>query len=185
MGRYLCRWAPAWLVAATLTAGCTGDNGTAKTPSPIPTAPAQRQAAEETLATQEMDEKGFPKLPEGAGPIDPDAPTEFETTDSGLKYRVLRQGKGRKPKIVNQISVDYLGWLDDGTVFDGSYSTGKRLNHPLARLVKGWQEGIPLIGTGGMIELIVPPELGYRDQPMGKIPPNSTLHFLVELRDVF
>jgi FKBP-type peptidyl-prolyl cis-trans isomerase FkpA len=119
------------------------------------------------------------------GPSDKDAPKEFTTTKSGLKYRILRKSEGDKPKAANEVQVHYKGWLDDGTEFDSSYKRGEPIAFPLNRVIKGWTEGMQLVGKGGMIELEIPSELGYgaRGAP-GAIPPNARLHFLVELLDI-
>jgi len=128
----------------------------------------------------------LPKLPAGAGAADKDAPKSFDKTASGLKYRVLRQGAGAKPKPANTVKVNYHGWLDSGKVFDSSYSRKEPISFPLNRVIPGWTEGMQLVGTGGMIELEIPSELGYgaRGTPDGAIPGGSTLHFLVELLEV-
>ncbi len=119
------------------------------------------------------------------GPEDADAPKEFTTTDSGLKYRVLRRGSGEKPSRRSFVTVDYVGWLDNGAEFDNSYNRRESTDFNLENVVPGWTEGMQLVGEGGMIELEVPPELGYGAMGMpGAIPPNSTLHFKVELHDV-
>ena len=126
-----------------------------------------------------------PKLPEGAGPIDADAPLEFTTTPSGLKYRILRKGAGGKPKATNTVEVNYHGWLDGGKVFDSSYQRGESIEFPLNGVIRGWTEGMQLVGEEGMIELEIPSNLGYGARGAGGvIPPNATLHFLVELIDV-
>jgi FKBP-type peptidyl-prolyl cis-trans isomerase FkpA len=126
-----------------------------------------------------------PALPEGAGPIDADAPKEFTTTPSGLKYRVLRKGAGGKPKATNTVEVNYHGWLDGGKVFDSSYQRGESIEFPLNGVIPGWTEGMQLVGEEGMIELEIPSNLGYGARGAGGvIPPNATLHFLVELIDV-
>lgn len=121
----------------------------------------------------------------GLSAVDPDAPTEFTTTESGLKYRILRKSAGTKPQPTDEVVVDYSGWLDNGLIFDSSYERQKPTTFVLASLIKGWTEGIQLIGEGGMIELEIPPDLGYgaQGQPP-RIPPNSTLHFKVELRSI-
>ncbi|MGI9471568.1 MAG: FKBP-type peptidyl-prolyl cis-trans isomerase [Rubripirellula sp.] len=118
----------------------------------------------------------------GPGVIDADAAKEFTTTDSGLKYRILRKSKSTKPMPSDRVEVDYTGWLDDGTTFDSSYNGAKPAQFTLGQVVEGWNEGLLLIGEGGMIELEVPPELGYGEPGrMPKIPPNATLHFKIEL----
>jgi FKBP-type peptidyl-prolyl cis-trans isomerase FkpA len=126
--------------------------------------------------------RGFGAEP---GKADADAPKEFKSTESGLKYRVLRKSDGPKPKASSTVKVNYKGWLDDGKEFDSSYKRNEPIEFPLNRVIPGWTEGMQLVGKGGMIELEIPSELGYgaRGAP-GAIPPNATLHFLVELIDI-
>jgi len=112
-----------------------------------------------------------------------DADTEFTTTPTGLKYKILRHSDGKKPSASGAVKAHYVGWLDDGTEFDNSYVKGKGpVAFPLNMVIPGWTEGLQLIGQGGMIELEIPSKLGYgeRGKPP-RIPPNSTLHFIVEL----
>lgn len=83
------------------------------------------------------------------------------------------------------MTVDYVGWLDSGREFDSSYNRREAADFNLSNVIQAWTEGVQLVGEGGMIELEVPPELGYG--AMGSppdIPPNATLHFKVELHDV-
>ena len=127
----------------------------------------------------------YPTLPQGAGKIDSDAAKSFTTTASGLQYRILRKGSDVKPKATNQVRVNYHGWLDNNKVFDSSYTRGEPISFPLNGVIKGWTEGMQLVGEGGMIELSIPPELGYGSRGAGAaVPPNATLHFLVELLKV-
>lgn len=116
------------------------------------------------------------------GPTDKDAPKEFTKTASGLQYKILRKSDGKRPKVSNTVTMHYRGWLDSGKEFDSSYKSGKPLTWKLGKLIKGWQEGLPFIGEGGMIELIIPSKDGYG--PTGfppDIPPDATLHFVIEL----
>jgi FKBP-type peptidyl-prolyl cis-trans isomerase FkpA len=119
------------------------------------------------------------------GPADKDAPKEFKTTQSGLKYRILRKSSGPQPKRTDTVKVHYKGWLDNGQEFDSSYKRDEAIEFPLNKVIPGWTEGMQLVGKGGMIELEIPPQLGYgaRGVP-GAIPPNAKLHFLVELLDI-
>jgi FKBP-type peptidyl-prolyl cis-trans isomerase len=134
---------------------------------------------------QEQKTVPHPKLPSGAGKIDADAPQTFATTDSGLKYRVLRKGAGAAPKAANTVKVHYHGWLDDGKTFDSSYDRRESIEFPLSGVIPGWTEGMQLVGQGGMIELEIPSGLGYgRRGAPPVIPPDATLHFLVELLEV-
>jgi FKBP-type peptidyl-prolyl cis-trans isomerase FkpA len=131
---------------------------------------------------EDAKEVAFPKLPDGAGKIDDKAEKTFTTTESGLKYRILRAGSEAKPTARQTVEVHYHGWIDNKNVFDSSYKRGESISFPLNRVIAGWTEGMQLVGKGGMIELEIPPKLGYGAQGAGgAVPPNATLHFLVEL----
>ena len=109
----------------------------------------------------------------------------FKATPSGLKYRVLRKSDKAKPKATDTVTVHYRGWLDDKTEFDSSYKRDSPATFPLKGVIKGWTEGLQLVGVGGMIELEIPSELGYGDRGAGgAIPGGATLHFLVELIEI-
>ena len=139
----------------------------------------------ETTVAAETAEVPHPQLPAGAGKLDADAPKTFATTNSGLQYRVLRKGTGANPKATDAVKVNYHGWLDDGKVFDSSYKRGEPIEFGLTQVIPGWTEGMQLVGKGGMIELLIPSNLGYGKRGAGgTIPPDATLHFLVELIDV-
>jgi FKBP-type peptidyl-prolyl cis-trans isomerase len=141
--------------------------------------------APETIMAADAVEVPHPELPKGAGALDADAPKAFTATPSGLKYRILRKGAGANPKASNTVKVNYHGWLDGGKVFDSSYSRGEAIEFPLNAVIPGWTEGMQLVGKGGMIELLIPSELGYGKRGAGgAIPPDATLHFLVELLEV-
>lgn len=118
------------------------------------------------------------------GPADADAPREFTTTDSGLEYRILRKSDQQRPIASDTVLVHYRGWLDSGKVFDSSYRRGKPHSMNLKEVIPGWTEALQLVGKGGMIELIIPPRLGYGSRGSNDIPANSTLHFLIELFDI-
>ena len=124
--------------------------------------------------------------PGPTGQTDKDAPKEFSTTKSGLKYRILRKSDKDKPTADDKVTVNYKGWLDDGTVFDSSYRQGREpAKFPLKNVIKGWTEGVPLVGEGGMIELEIPYQLAYGEAGRpGRIPPKATLHFIIELIEI-
>lgn len=119
------------------------------------------------------------------GPDGPNPQEEFTTTQSGLKYRILREGSGKKPAVTDRVAVSYRGWLEDGTEFDSSYRRAEVTPFGLNEVIPGWTEGMQLVSEGGKIELSIPPEIGYG--PRGAppvIPPNAQLHFIVELHEV-
>jgi FKBP-type peptidyl-prolyl cis-trans isomerase FkpA len=126
------------------------------------------------------------QAPPSGGADDPGAAdAEFITTDSGLKYRILRASEGRKPTAADTVTCHYRGWLDDETEFDSSYKRGKAAEFPLSGVVAGWTEGLQLVGEGGKIELEIPYQLGYGEPGRpGSIPPKATLHFVVELLSI-
>ena len=103
-------------------------------------------------------------------------------TKSGLAYKIIKDGKGKKPKETDKVEVHYHGTLINGTVFDSSVDRGKTVEFPLNRVIKGWTEGLQLIGEGGKIKLVIPSELAYGDNGAPpKIPGGATLIFDVEL----
>jgi FKBP-type peptidyl-prolyl cis-trans isomerase len=119
-------------------------------------------------------------------PADPDAPEEYTTTESGLKYRILRKSDGKKPTMANAVRMHYRGRRQDGSIFSSTYGKfGAAEYIKLADVIKGSAEGLQLIGEGGMIELIIPPELAYADKGSVAVPPNETLHFIVEMMNVY
>lgn len=108
----------------------------------------------------------------------------FDTTDSGLKYKIEEQGSGVKPNRGQSISVHYRGSLTNGSVFDESYERGKPITFTVGvgQMISGWDEGLQLLNQGGKATFMIPPHLGYGAQGAGGvIPPNAWLKFEVEL----
>jgi FKBP-type peptidyl-prolyl cis-trans isomerase len=116
-------------------------------------------------------------------PAPPTAKGETKTTPGGVKYETLKEGTGEEIKPGQVARMHYEGKLEDGTVFEKSPTAGAPFTVTLGtgQLIKGWEEAIPGMRVGEIRKLIVPPALAYRDQQNGKIPPNSTLIFEVEL----
>jgi peptidylprolyl isomerase len=108
-------------------------------------------------------------------------------TNSGLEYVEIAPGPGPAPQTGDFVSVHYVGTLEDGTVFDSSYTRNEPIRFMLGvgNVIKGWDEGIALMREGGRARLIIPPELAYGPSGAGTvIPPNATLVFEVELVSV-
>lgn len=107
---------------------------------------------------------------------------------SGLYYIPLKEGKGRRAKAGKTVKVHYTGRFLDGKKFDSSYDhpNKKPIEFKLGQgsVIKGWDEGIALMRTGGKAKFIIPSYLAYGDRGRGGIPPYSTLIFEVELIDV-
>jgi peptidylprolyl isomerase len=116
------------------------------------------------------------------------ANAETVTLPSGLKYQDEVVGTGPEPKAGQQVTVQYTGWLDEsgkkGKKFDSSRDRNQPFSFPLGagQVIRGWDEGVATMKTGGKRTLIIPPELGYGARGAGGvIPPNATLIFDVEL----
>ncbi|NUQ04212.1 MAG: FKBP-type peptidyl-prolyl cis-trans isomerase [Anaerolineae bacterium] len=109
------------------------------------------------------------------------------TTASGLQYKVLTQGTGKRPSSANsEVEVHYEGRLISGRVFDSSYQRGEPITFFLNQVIAGWTEGVQLMPIGSVYELYIPSELGYGARgAAGVIPPNATLIFKVELLNVY
>lgn len=107
------------------------------------------------------------------------------TTETGLQYRVLSQGKGASPNADSTVDVHYRGTLVDGTEFDSSYSRGEPATFPVGNVIPGWTEALQLMKVGDKWEVTIPAELAYADQGAPPvIPPSSALIFEVELLKV-
>lgn len=106
------------------------------------------------------------------------------STGSGLKYIVLKKGKGKKSEIGKVAEVHYTGWLLDGKKFDSSRDRNETFEFTLgaSQVIKGWDEGVALMKIGDEFRLILPPDLAYGDRGAGEvIPPSAILVFDVEL----
>jgi FKBP-type peptidyl-prolyl cis-trans isomerase FkpA/FKBP-type peptidyl-prolyl cis-trans isomerase FklB len=102
-------------------------------------------------------------------------------TGSGLQYKAVITGTGKKPQMRNKVTVHYRGLLLNGVTFDSSFDEDEPVSLSLKSVIKGWQEGIPLMPVGSVFVFLIPPELGYGEKGSGVIPPNATLIFEVEL----
>ena len=106
---------------------------------------------------------------------------EVKTTESGLQYEVLTEGKGAKPTASDKVTVHYTGKLIDGTVFDSSVERGEPATFGVTPVIPGWVEALQLMSEGAKYRLYIPSQLAYGPQGAGPIGPNQTLIFDVEL----
>lgn len=106
------------------------------------------------------------------------------TLPSGLTITDTKIGDGNEVTTGSRVSIKYVGKLDNGTVFD---ATGRHNNQPLefvvgsGGVIPGMDQGVMGMKVGGKRDIVIPPDLGYGDDDMGPIPPNSTLHFSITL----
>jgi FKBP-type peptidyl-prolyl cis-trans isomerase FklB len=105
-----------------------------------------------------------------------------KTLPSGLQYKVITDGTGKKPKESDTVTTHYRGTLIDGTEFDSSAKRGQPATFPVKGVIKGWTEALQLMKEGSKWQLFVPSDLAYGDRGAGaQIGPNATLIFEVEL----
>ena len=101
---------------------------------------------------------------------------------TGLQYKIIKEGTGKKPSAESNVTVHYRGTLVDGTVFDSSYDRGEPATLSLAQVIKGWQEAVPMMKTSSKWQIYVPSKLAYGDRAASEvIGPASTLVFDIEL----
>lgn len=105
-------------------------------------------------------------------------------TESGLQYKIIREGEGDFPTSKSTVRVHYRGTFLNGEVFDSSYDRGESIEFPLNGVIKGWTEGLQLMKPGAKYILYIPYNLAYGENGMGPIPGGSALVFEVELISV-
>lgn len=110
---------------------------------------------------------------------------DFERTASGLYIQDIEIGEGPTARRTSRVWISYIGWLPDGTVFDGNVG-GEPYHLRLggSEVIRGWNEGIVGMRRGGVRRLVVRPGLAYGSRGRGDIPPGATLIFRVTLVDV-
>lgn len=141
----------------------------------------QKQIAKRQEEMQQMAEKnkteGEAFLAENAGK------EGVVTTETGLQYKVLTEGDGKKPTAEDIVEVHYKGTLLDGTEFDSSYKRNSTVKFPVQGVIPGWTEALQLMPVGSKWELYIPSDLAYGPGGTGGGPigPNATLVFEVEL----
>jgi peptidylprolyl isomerase len=113
-------------------------------------------------------------------------PVATSTTEGGIAVSDYVIGTGADALKGGEVEVHYTGYLTDGTVFDSSVPRKRPFTFELGagRVIKGWDEGVVGMKVGGKRKLVIPAKLGYADRRAGKIPPNSTLIFTIELLNV-
>jgi len=101
---------------------------------------------------------------------------------SGLQYKVIKAGTGKKPKSNDTVTAHYRGTLINGTEFDSSYKRGQPVSFQVSGVIPGWTEALQLMEVGAKWQLFIPSNLAYGEQGAGRdIGPNATLIFEVEL----
>ncbi len=104
-----------------------------------------------------------------------------QTTASGIKYIVIKEGTGNMPTATSNVKVHYTGTFTNGKVFDSSVERGEPIDFPLNQVIPGWIEAVQLMKEGSKYKFYIPYNLAYGERGMGPIPPKSDLIFEVEL----
>jgi len=106
----------------------------------------------------------------------------WRRTVSGLRYRkVSGRAAGPHPVPTDTVTIHYAGRFIDGTEFDSSVARGEPATFPLPRLIRGWQEGVPMMAVGDRFEFAIPYTLAYGYAGRGPIPGGATLLFTIDL----
>ncbi len=107
------------------------------------------------------------------------------TLESGLQYKIMKTGDGKKPTADDTVVCNYRGTLIDGTEFDSSYKRNQPATFQVKGVIKGWTEALQLMPAGSKWQLFIPSSLAYGERGAGgSIGPNATLLFEVELISV-
>lgn len=106
----------------------------------------------------------------------------WRRTPSGLRYRkVSGRAPGPRPAVTDTVTIHYVGTFIDGRTFDSSVARGEPATFPLNRLIRGWQEGVPMMAVGDRYEFAIPYTLAYGANGRGEIPGGATLLFTIDL----
>ena len=136
-------------------------------------------------AKQEESRKGIGEKNKKEGEVflaENKAKEGVKTAPSGLQYKVIKPGTGKKPQATDTVTVHYRGTLVNGTEFDSSYRRGKPATFPVSGVIPGWTEALQLMEEGAKWQVVIPSKLAYGEQGAGQaIGPNATLIFEVEL----
>lgn len=140
------------------------------------------RTAMETIKAKAMEEKYADNKAAGEKFLAENKAKEgVKTTESGLQYKVITEGKGEIPADTCKVKVNYKGTLIDGTEFDSSYKRNEPATFRANQVIKGWTEALTMMPVGSKWELYIPQELAYGSRESGQIKPFSTLIFEVEL----
>lgn len=113
--------------------------------------------------------------------------TAYQKTESGLCYVIEREGTAEAPQAKQYVKMHYTGKFMDGRKFDSSHDRNEAFIFQVGvgRVIKGWDEGVPLFKVGSKGTLYIPPQLGYGSQGAGGvIPPNASLIFDIEVLEI-
>lgn len=168
------------LVVASSLAGCGGGDSTQTTTNETSTTTSTSTTPSTTASATTNTANAGTDMPV----VDP---AKLKTTPSGLQYEDVVTGNGSSPQTGQQVQVHYTGWLTSGKKFDSSVDRGQPFEFTIGQgqVIKGWDEGVATMKTGGTRVLVIPAPLAYGERGAGAdIPPNAPLIFKVQLLGV-
>ena len=194
------------LVAMLVVAGCSGDSEPTAAPTSAPPAATVAPTPEPAEATATSDASGTSAgnngdeitsddvlatvfedwgstclnnvYPPNAPQLDEVSEGDFSTDPNGLEFVTLTEGEGAQPKLDWEVDVQYTGWLDDGCIFDSSYTRSEPTVFPVNAVIPGWQMALTQMKVGERRRVVIPPDLAYgADGSPPVIPGNATLTF--------
>ena len=171
-------------------AGCATDEGATSEEPAVESAGEANTKAAKTAKTPSADEKAAEKAARKATyaeaqatpPADvAAAPSDAQTTATGLAYKVLKPGTGESPNAWDTVEVEYKGWTTDGKLFDSSFKRSSAAEFPLNKVISGWTEGVQLMKVGETTRFWIPEDLAYGGRPGA---PAGMLVFDIELKEI-
>ena len=137
------------------------------------------------IKTRSMEKEFGPNKAEGVKFLEDNAKKDgVKTLESGVQYKVIKEGTGAIPTDSSMVKVHYEGKTIDGNVFDSSYKRGEPITLRCNQTIKGWTDAMVHMPAGSVWEVYIPQELGYGEREQGQIKPFSTLIFKIELLEV-
>lgn len=113
---------------------------------------------------------------------------DVDTTDLGVYYVVINESDGIYPQTGDTLTLSYKGYLMDGYNFDNSeynFENGEwTFVYGETQVIAGWDDGMKVINKGAKVQLMIPSDLAYGENGYGSIPPNNTLIFVIEMKDI-
>ena len=109
----------------------------------------------------------------------------IKSTESGLQYKVLKEGTGAQPGPDDTVSIHYKSWLIDGSELLDSHKDGEPVSFPISKTFPGWSEALKMMKTGAKWKIFLPPELAWGEKGLGKqVGPHAVVVFELELLEV-
>jgi FKBP-type peptidyl-prolyl cis-trans isomerase len=174
------------LVAVTLLlSACGSDPVSRAAPIADPTISEASDPSAATGADSGTDSSIDPQVNRSENPAEGLFSDQEIETSSGLIYQVMTPAEGPKPSAESMVTLNYVGTLTDGTIFDSSYSRGEPSTFQLTNTIAGFKEGVQLMSVGSRYRFTIPSYLAYGEQGVGQIiGPGDTLIFEVELLEI-